>query len=208
MRRRHRLRDRPGDRRAIGRVTGPREIGRAAHRLADAVEAGTVRPGSAIAEGGDVHQDDIGFDRPQAAIVEPAGGQRRGRNIADDDVSRKHQSAQDFAALLPARIERKRALVAVGVKKDRAIAAVRHRTDQAVFAAAQTVDADNVCPEIRQQRSAIGAGDIATEIDYANSIQRHHCLGPRYACDMIQSQLHGGGRGAIVSSSSGLRAGG
>ena len=145
------------------------QVGRAAHHLADAVEAVLVAPRAAGAERGDRGQDDVRLDPTEALEVEGERSQDFGRQVGDDDVGGRHELADDLAALGARRVERHRALVAVHHEIQRADAVRRHRRDPAILAATAALDADHVGAQVGQERRAVRARDVPPEVEDARA---------------------------------------
>src|SRR6266851_2712061 len=150
-----------------------RQVHRAAHRLADAVEAVLVAERPARAEAGNCGEDDVGFYLAQAVEVERQRAQYRGRQIGDDDIGRRDELPDDLAALRRSRVQGHAALVAVHREEHRAAAlgSSANRDEGAVLAAADPLDADHLGTEIAQQRGAERPRDIAAEIEDANPVE-------------------------------------
>ena len=154
------------------------EVGRAHHGLRNAVEARPLAIGAAMAEGGNGGEDDVGLHRLQAVIVEPHGLQRRRRQVGDHDIGGGDELLHDFPAFLAHRVECEAALVPVHLQIHGAFAAIarcrsRHnRLHEPVFAAVALFHPDDFRTEIAQQRRAIGAGDVAPEIEHPDAFEK------------------------------------
>src|SRR5262249_58083430 len=68
-------------------------------------------------------------------------------------------------------VERHRALVTVHHQEHRARAVVGDRRHPAILAAAGALDADHVGTEVGQERRAVRSGDVAPEVENADSGQ-------------------------------------
>ena len=172
-----------GDLGAPGPARLAGQIGRAAHRLADAVEARPRRPGPALAVGREVGEDDVRLDAAQAVVIEPHARHGLGRQVGDDHVGGGDQPVERGPALRPHRVEGDGFLVPVHLEEQGAFAGLpvgarRQRQNEPVLAAAALLDPDHVGAEIRQQGADIGAGDVAAEVQHPNSVQhaRHLSL--------------------------------
>jgi hypothetical protein len=127
-------------------------------------------PGAKPGDGG---ENNIGFGAAQAVEVEFQRVQHRRRQVGDDNVGRRDEFSHDFAALWRGRVQGHAELVAVHREEHRA-AAVRTRADRderAVFAAADPLDADDLRAEVAQQRGAERPGDVAAEIENADTVE-------------------------------------
>jgi hypothetical protein len=171
----------PGDRRAVGLVGLAGHVDRAGHHLADAVEADALRVRAAMAIGRAGGEDDVGLHRGEGVIVEPHGAERRRRQVRHHHIGGTHQTADDLLPLRRHRVERERALVAVHLQEKRAHPVGADGSYEAVLAALALLDADDLGALLGEQRRAIGAGDVAAEIQDPNAPQntRHARFYPR-----------------------------
>jgi len=108
--------------------------------------------------------------------IEPERLQGLRRQVHNDDVGGLDQLLHDLAAFGVRGIERQALLVAVHLQEHGAFArrpvGVMHDRDQgAVFRAVALFDADDLSTHVAQKRSAIGARDIAPEIEHPDSVE-------------------------------------
>jgi hypothetical protein len=155
--------------RPVGLVLGPGHVDGARHDLPDAVEADPVAVGAAAAIGRHGGQDDVGFCRLQAVVVEPHGRERLRRQVGHHDVGGLHQLAHDLLAFGPHRVERHAALVAVHLQVERAFAGRRDRRLVAVLAAITLLDPDHLGAVLGHQRRTIRTRNVPAEIEHANA---------------------------------------
>ena len=150
-------------------VRRAREVGGAAHHLADAVEAVLVAPRAARAEGRDRGEDDVGLDRPQAVEIERERAQHLGRQVGHDDVGGGDELLDDLAPLGAGGVEAHRALVPVHDEEHGADPVGTDGRHPAILAPAAPLDADHVRAEVGEQRRAVRPGDIAPEVEHPKS---------------------------------------
>jgi hypothetical protein len=107
----------------------------------------------------------------QAGVVQAHGLQSVRRQIGHHHIGRGHQAADNLAAFRMHRVERHAALVAARLHEQSPVTLRRDGRQVAVLAALHALDADHIGAQIRQQRGAERAGDIAPEIQHPNSFQ-------------------------------------
>ena len=116
----------------IGHAEAHRRVGqaghehRAAHRLADRIEARPVAVRTAGAVGGDGGQHDARVQRRQRGVVQPQLAQRGRRQVGDHHVGARDQLAHDAPAGVAGQVQRQAALVAVHLQVQAAFAGVGH----------------------------------------------------------------------------------
>ncbi len=148
-----------------------RHVDGARHGLADAVETDAVRVRATAAVGRHGREDDVLLDGLEALVVELHGFQRLRRQVGNDHVGGRDQLAHDLLALGLHRIERHAELVAVHLHEQRALAARRDRRLHAILARRALLDADHLRAVLCKHAGAVGARDVAAEIEYAYPFQ-------------------------------------
>jgi hypothetical protein len=175
---------------------GAREVHRAAHRLADAVEAVLVRQRPAGAESRHRRQDDVGLGLAQIVEVEGQRPQHAGRQVGDDDIGGRHQLFDDLPALGCSWVERHPELVAVHRQEHRTthVCPGADRDHAAVFAATDALDADHLRTEIAEERRAERPRDVTPEIENPNAFEHasQHDLPPHAGSTDLNGHLMGG----------------
>ena len=94
-----------------------------------------------------------------------------GPEILDQHIGGLDHAVQDRQPFRLLQIERERALAAVGAEKEAALAR-QARRKLAQHVALRRFDLDHVGAEIGQQRAAIGAGEIAAQIEDGDAVER------------------------------------
>ena len=130
-----------------------------------------------MTEGRNRGENDVGFYRRQTFVVEAHRFQRRRRQVCHHDVCRGDEAAHDAPAGFRHGIEGKAALVAVHLKEHRPFTALagprlRHdRLNEAVLRSLAPFDPNNLGPQVAQQGRAVRPGNIAAEVEYADTLQ-------------------------------------
>ena len=162
----------PGHHCAVRLLGRAGHVDRARHHLADAVEADVAAHRTLGSVGRHRGEDDARIDRADARVAEPHALQGLARQVGDDDVGARQQTVDDRTTARRHRVEGERALVAVHLQEQGAFAALGDRRVPAVFAAVAFLDADHVGAVLGKQRGAVRSGDVTTEVEDANALQR------------------------------------
>src|SRR5690606_7937603 len=99
-------------------------------------------------------------------------------------------------SLLARGVERDASLVAVDLEEERALATLRDRRRPAVLAAAPLLDANHVRAHVAEQAGAVGAGDVATEVEDANAFEDAAHARSVWWCRCGERRLRDGAPGA------------
>ena len=110
--------------------------------------------------------------------------------VGDHDVGLRDQFLHDLAAGRLHRVEREAELVAAHLEEHRAFAALDDRRHPAILAAVELLDADHLGAEIAQHGAAERAGDVAAEIENADTFENAwHWLSYPWIFDDTQTPL-------------------
>ena len=146
-------------------------VHRPGHHLPGAVEADPVAVGPALAVGRGAGEDDVGLDRGEALVVEPAGPHAGGRHVGHDDVGVGQEPAGDLRPFRRGGVEGEGALVAVALEEGPALAALGHGLHPAVLAALALLDPDHVRAHVGQDGAAPGRGDEAAVVEHPHPLE-------------------------------------
>jgi len=119
----------------------------------------------------------------QAFVVDAEAARHTGAKVMDQYVGLLHQLKQDRQALGLFQVEHQPALAAVHAEEGAAFAGERGGIAPQVVAVWR-FDLDDFGALVGQQGAAIGAGDIGTQVEYADSGQRAgaRCRSSASAC--------------------------
>ena len=161
--------------RAVGLAGFARHVHGPGHGLRDAVEAYVPGHGPGCAECRAGRDDDVGLDRGEASVVEAHRRQARAGQVGNDHVGGANQPAHDLAALVGHRVDGQRQLVAIQLQEQAAFPARANRRNKTILAALTLFDADDLGAVLGKQGRAVGAGDVAPEVEDADALEQR-CL--------------------------------
>ena len=134
----------------------------------------------------------------QAHLVGGAGPE-----VLDEDVRGVEQAQKDLDAVLAPQVQRDTPLVAVRRHVVDALApGERSRLPRRV-AGRERFDLDYVSTEVAEHHRGHGAGEVASEIDHANAVQRRHQRSP----SPVAREGNWGGRRSRKASTPSARSG-
>src|SRR6266571_2232989 len=155
--------------------------GDAGHGLADRVVADLVAIRTELPVRGNVDHDDARVEGFEHVIAKAHLVDRPGAEVLHDDVGDLDQLAQGCLPFVLAQVHAHALLAAVVLDPVRALLADPWRVVPG-FLAAQALDLDDFSAQTSQHLSAAGSCLMATQIDYADTVQRPfaigHCVAP------------------------------
>ena len=147
----------------------------AAHGEVVDVVAGARRVGALLPVAGERAVDEAGVLGEQRLRTEAPASQRAGPERFEKDVGARGQAPHDLDALGRAQVHRQRALVAVERGMRRAVFTERGRQRAGRITERGLLHLHHVGPQVPQQHRAVGAGDVAAEIEHADAFEgRRH----------------------------------
>jgi len=161
--------ERHGD---VARTAGP---GKPAGRV-DRV----IHSRGAVGVADDVDHDQVRSPLRELLVVEEAARGEVGEEEAGLGSGRGDQRLHQFAAFVRAKVDLDRTLALVESGPEQALAAGGHRPARAIEAAADRVEADYVCSELRHRHTAQGRSDEGRALDDPHTLEysRHLVVPP------------------------------
>src|SRR5882672_2786442 len=144
--------------------------GDAGHGLADGVVADLLAIGTELPVRGDVDHDDAGVQRLERVIPEAHLLDGPRPEVLHDHVGDLDQLSQGSLAFLLAQVHADALLAGVVLDPVRALLADPRRV-VASFLAADALDLDDLRAQTREHLRATRSRLMATEVDYANTVQ-------------------------------------